>query len=375
MTSRVLLLVVAAAAAISNEEGLAYLAANADDPKVTTLPSGLQYKVLESGPTENATAGSTNPCLQHFVISFINGTVFDSSREREKPSMFMPPQAFYKGWTEALMLMRAGDKWALTLPAELAHGEKPPAQVPLGSVLNIELELIDVRPPGMMTFFGIDFSRYFGLLTMAAYYVWKLFFAPDEHEAKKGKKITLSDASKPDNPHVFFDISIGGKPTGRIQMELFQSLFPKTTENFLCLCIGSKKGIDGKKLHYAGTPFHRVIPEFMCQGGDITNGDGTGGESIYGKHFDDEFGNAVLTHEAPFLLSMANAGRDTNNSQFFFTTGAAPHLDSKHVVFGRVVAGEEVVRAIETVGTGSGRTKQQVLITASGQVVAKPKTS
>ena len=132
----------------------------------------------------------------------------------------------------------------------------------------------------------------------------------------------------------------------------------------------TEKGAGGKALHYKGSPFHRVIPGFMAQGGDITKGNGTGGESIYGARFDDEFENGVVGHSVPFLLSMANAGRDTNNSQFFVTLDAAPHLDGKHVVFGRLVAGEAVVRAIEAVGTGSGRTKQAVTIVACGAAAA-----
>ena len=176
------------------------------------------------------------------------------------------------------------------------------------------------------------------------------------------------------NPTVFFDISIGGAPAGRVEMELYNDACPKTAENFRALCTGEKgMGKSGKPLHYKGSAFHRIINNFMCQGGDFTAGNGTGGESIYGEKFDDEFEAGVVPHDRPFLLSMANAGRNTNGSQFFLTTATTPHLDGKHVVFGRVVAGEQVVRAIEGVGSGSGSTSRPVKVASAGEIAPKPK--
>lgn len=169
------------------------------------------------------------------------------------------------------------------------------------------------------------------------------------------------------NPRVFFDITIGDDAAGRIVFELRTDVVPETVENFRALCTGEKgTGQSGKPLHYKGSTFHRVIPDFMCQGGDFTNGNGTGGESIYGAKFADE--NFQLKHTEPGLLSMANAGPGTNGSQFFITTTQTPWLDGKHVVFGSVVEGMDVVRAMEAQGSQNGRTRQRIMISDCGQL-------
>ncbi|CAM0947554.1 unnamed protein product [Alopecurus aequalis] len=169
------------------------------------------------------------------------------------------------------------------------------------------------------------------------------------------------------NPRVFFDITIGGAPAGRVVMELYADVVPKTAENFRALCTGEKgKGKKGKPLHFKGSKFHRVIPGFMCQGGDFTAGNGTGGESIYGAEFADE--NFVKKHTGPGVLSMANAGPGTNGSQFFLCTAKTAWLDGKHVVFGQVIEGLDVVKAVEKVGSQSGNCSKPVVVADCGQL-------
>ncbi|XP_050221884.1 peptidyl-prolyl cis-trans isomerase CYP19-3 [Mercurialis annua] len=172
------------------------------------------------------------------------------------------------------------------------------------------------------------------------------------------------------NPKVFFDVLIGKAKAGRIVMELFSDVVPKTAENFRALCTGEKGlGRSGKPLHYKGSAFHRIIPNFMCQGGDFTKGNGTGGESIYGAKFPDE--NFNIKHTGPGILSMANSGPNTNGSQFFICTAKTQWLDGKHVVFGKVVDGLSVVDKMEKIGSDSGTTSETVVIEDCGQITEK----
>ncbi|KRX00874.1 Cyclophilin-like peptidyl-prolyl cis-trans isomerase domain [Pseudocohnilembus persalinus] len=153
---------------------------------------------------------------------------------------------------------------------------------------------------------------------------------------------------------VAFEIEIDGKVEGEIEFGLFGDVVPKTAENFRALCTGENgEGRSGKPLSYVGSPFHRIIPNFMIQGGDFTRGNGTGGESIYGAKFADE--NFTLKHE-PYCLSMANSGRNTNGSQFFITTANTSWLDGRHVVFGRVTNNFDLVKKLESTGSQSGST-------------------
>jgi len=170
------------------------------------------------------------------------------------------------------------------------------------------------------------------------------------------------------NPKVFFDITHGGNFLGRILLELFADVVPKTAENFRQLCTGEAGNTeDGIPKHYKGCTFHRIIKDFMIQGGDFTNHNGTGGVSIYGEKFADE--NFDLKHTDPGLLSMANAGPGTNGSQFFITTVPTPHLDGKHVVFGKVLKGMGLVREIENCEKGAQDAPvEKVVITDCGEI-------
>ena len=167
------------------------------------------------------------------------------------------------------------------------------------------------------------------------------------------QKLSSIPKFDPSNPRVFFDISIGGKNPNRIEFELFKKNVPLTAENFRALCTGEKSNSSSGsgKLHYKNTIFHRVIKGFMMQGGDFENANGTGGSSIYGNKFNDE--NFIFPHSEPGLLSMANSGPNTNGSQFFITFKETPWLDNKHVVFGRVIKGMEIVNEVENIESDS----------------------
>ena len=172
----------------------------------------------------------------------------------------------------------------------------------------------------------------------------------------------------PDNPVVFFDISIGGNPTGRIYFELFADVVPKTAENFRQLCTGEKLR-NGFPIGYKNVIFHRLIKDFMIQGGDFIKGDGTGSYSIYGENFNDE--NFILKHEEAGLLSMANSGPNTNGCQFFILLNACEWLDNKHVVFGKIIDSMSIMtlRKMENVLTGYGdKPKYNIVITECGQM-------
>ncbi|KAI9784820.1 MAG: Peptidyl-prolyl cis-trans isomerase H [Geoglossum umbratile] len=178
---------------------------------------------------------------------------------------------------------------------------------------------------------------------------------------------TETSESSSANPVVFFDITLGGEPLGRIKMELFADVTPKTAENFRQFCTGETKNPQGRPQGYKGCKFHRVIKDFMVQGGDFLHGDGTGSATIYGtRSFADE--NFMKKHDAPGLLSMANSGPNTNGCQFFITTVATPFLNNKHVVFGKVIDGMDVVRKIENARTNREKPTQDIAISQCGEM-------
>lgn len=197
-----------------------------------------------------------------------------------------------------------------------------------------------------------------------------------EYKRPKLREIPLEVATDDKNPRVYLEIQIGkGKPQ-RVVLELFANKLPKTCENFRALCTGEKEG-----LTYNNSIFHRIIPSFMAQGGDFTNHNGTGGKSIYGNRFEDEWcletledgkrTGKFISHSKAGMLSMANSGPNTNGSQFFITFFAQRALDCKHVVFGQVEEGMDVIKAMEAVGSASGRTTQGVKIVDCGQLKTK----
>jgi peptidylprolyl isomerase len=370
------------ASSTKREQGLAYLKENAQDPEIITLPSGLQYKIISSAPPEGRTPTVRHRCLVNYNGTHINGKRFESSLTPKGQDAQPGPQVWsmwdkelIPGLKEALSLMKEGDHWNITLPAQLAFGERgsQSRKIQEGIVVVYELELIAIKEVGRFEFFGVDFADWQTHMFIT-YMVFYGFMIKSTIGNPFSRCYELVDAKSEDNPCVFFDVKIGDdEEPARIEIELFEKYCPKACENFRALCTGEKGvGKAGKPLHFKGTKFHRVVPGSMCQGGDITKGDGTGGESIYGETFPDEWWGGWIAHTDPFLVSMTNFGKNTNNSQFFITTSKQKQYDGKNVVVGRVFKGEEFITAIEALGAADGTLSKPVTIVNSGMVL-RPK--
>jgi len=331
--------------------------------------SGLQYRPIRTAPDDARKPGRMTPCLVHYRGILTDGTEFDSTYRKGRPAVLRPDDGV-PGWSEALQLMREGEKLEVVLPGRLGYGEEGAGPIPQGAVLIFEIELLEVEAVAnrqsnnsaqrlMLAFGLIAFAMLLFLYQM-------LTRSP---VARRGPNLTLADVSSVANPRVFFDIEVGGRAAGRVEFELFAQLAPRTVENFRALATGEKGMTDlGVRLHYKGSVFHRIVPGLMCQGGDIASGNGYGAVSVYGGPFKDEWEHGVLHHTQPGLLSMANRGKDSNGCQFTITTAPVPRFDGKHVVFGRIARGMDVLELIEKTGTPQGTPSEVVVIVNSGEL-------
>ncbi|CAK9033233.1 unnamed protein product [Durusdinium trenchii] len=326
--------------------------------------SGLQYKVVKSNPSGER-PGPNTTCKCHYRGTLADGTEFDSSYDRG-PMQFRPDQVV-PGWSEALQLMRQGERWEIILPSHLAYGERGVGPIPPNATLNFDLELLEVGGDSGGSFISM---MTLGALLLVGLLGFLAIWLTGSKGLPAGPVLPLANVlHAKGNPHVFLEVEAAGQALGRIEMELFQDVAPMAVENFRALCTGEKGvGLANSPRHFKGSPFHRIIPGFMAQGGDITHGNGRGGESIYGKTFRDEWEHGIVHHTEPGLLSMANRGRNTNGSQFFITLAATPWLNGKHVVFGRVTFGMDVVREMEKRGSRSGTPSEEIRIVQSGEL-------
>eukprot|EP00931_Biecheleriopsis_adriatica_P087916 TRINITY_DN62317_c0_g1_i1.p1 TRINITY_DN62317_c0_g1~~TRINITY_DN62317_c0_g1_i1.p1 ORF type:complete len:393 (+),score=94.65 TRINITY_DN62317_c0_g1_i1:46-1179(+) len=343
---------------------------------VVVTASGLQYEVLKSGPEDGMNPEPASKCSVHYRGMLLSGVEFDSSYKRGQPATFSPANVV-PGFQEALLMMKPGDSWKIWIPSELGYGSKGAGStIPADAALSFELELLEVSPPAE----GLEWIKeqvmanpmLVAVICMFGFQIYSNFSGGSG--APSGvKELSISDAQGCDeNQKVFMSVKVGDDEPARIEIELFTKSYPRTAENFRALCTGEKgKGKSGKSLTFKDSKFHRIIPGFMCQGGDFTNGDGTGGESIYGEKFNDEWTNGYITHSKAGLLSMANAGRNTNGSQFFITLAACTHLDGKHVIFGQVTDGMDVVKKMSSMGSGGGGVKKAVTVVDCGEVKSK----
>ena len=369
------LAIAAATASMSSPDGLKYMDKNAKKKGVKVLESGLHFRQTRKGNANGLTPNKTSTCHVNYRGKNVQGNEFDASKKHGNDPMKFAPKDVIKGWTEALMMMKEGEKAEIVVPAELAYGKRKMGEyIVEGSVLIFDIELVKVE----LDTVGFDFLDYVKKLPMSiwafiAYFIYQIFM-PSTPSAARGKKLKASDqVGKKGNKKVFLDVAIHKDDTvvhtGRIEMELFNEIVPQTAENFFQLCTGEKGiGKCGKPLHFKDSIFHRIIPGFMAQGGDFQNSNGPGGESIYGNKFEDEFDETkgYVAHNEPYLLSMANSGPNTNGSQFFITFANTTWLDTKHIVFGKVVKGSETVERMQKTGAQTGNIDGKVFVQDCG---------
>ena len=227
--------------------------------QVTVLPSGLQYEVLVVGASDGPSPSLSDPCECHYEGKLIDGTVFDSSYARGRPAIFAPNQVI-KGWTEAMSLMKEGDMWRLTIPPELGYGVRGSGPIPGNAILEFQLEMIKVKSGEQSRGSGVFDPVNVAIIGVVIAGAYALSTAL-QGGGPRGPMMTPAEAAKPDDPHVFFDMEVGGRPVGRIELQLFHSVAPRTSENFRALCTGEKgTGASGTPLYFKGSVFHRVIP-------------------------------------------------------------------------------------------------------------------
>jgi len=383
------------------EEGMNWLKANVMQEGWTYTRTGLQYKVVDSGPTTGYPPDEDTLVVCDFVGTLTDGTEVETTRGKG-PATLKPSQVM-TGLREAMLMMRAGDKWELALPSEMAFGKDSHDKVPAGSVLLFTLELLEVhtKPSIIATMFDNTMHIYYPdwykngqyasivLLMLISLYLADI---RKKKGIKRGKVVTVEEATDKANPRVYLKIQVGDgtEPDGLIkftdgvtlEIELFSKIVPRTAENFRALCTGEKgacKTDPELALCYRGSSLFRIYTDFLCQAGDITKDNGKGGESIYGPAFDDEWDNGYMLHKPnQYLLTSAagSAGENLNQSQFYFmlSPNHETYMDGRNVVFGRVVndKGKAWMDALGKLGDKeTGEPAGEITIVDCGQMKSK----
>ncbi|KNC86883.1 hypothetical protein SARC_00978 [Sphaeroforma arctica JP610] len=328
-------------------------------------------QVLHRGDEDGNYANIQDSIEAHLIITLSDGSEVVNTR-RNGYTTTKAVTSMNDGMTEGLQMMKIGDHFQFFIPSEKRTGASYGDSVYPGDVLIYDVEVFDIMEPNYLSWTE-DPKKILGVLVFL-YFGLKYF--RDDRRKLTLPLVTTDKATAPTNTRVYMDISIGGEAAGRIVFELFNNITPRTATNFRCICTGEKgKSSNGLDLNYKGVEFHQVKPGFLIQGGDISKGKRMS-ESIYGGRFKDEWTHGTIQHSKAGLLSMANAGKDTNGSQFFILLGKAEYLDGKHVVFGMVDESDEdickvsydVLDAISAVGAKSGKPKKKVVVESCGVV-------